>query len=151
MKRIILISLVSLALFGCGDDKVTKEYLVGDWECDITQQVAKWKNGGFQEYGEAKSEKRLIAYKIHDGTIIRNVPNDIFKNNWKSVSIRYFKDIKIRDKHVFSIERKIDYISENEYKLTGVLSVINGNDTESEQEKDNFKNKFEEHCTKIKH
>lgn len=35
MKNFILISMVSLILFGCGesDNKVLKEYLVGDWQC----------------------------------------------------------------------------------------------------------------------
>ena len=155
MKRIALISLVSLALFGCGEKKINEEMLVGDWECNITQQLAKWKNGAFQEYGEVKSEKTLVTYKIYDGVIIRTLPIELFKNDWESYSVYQsiynIKGINITDKNVSIIERKIDFISENEYRITGVLSVINGNDTESVQEKDNFKNKFEEHCIKIKH
>ncbi|MCX8639882.1 hypothetical protein J3U37_07175 [Gilliamella sp. B3172] len=155
MKRIALISLVSLALFGCGEKKINEEMLVGDWECNITQQLAKWKNGAFQEYGEVKSEKTLVTYKIYDGVIIRTLPIELFKNDWESYSVYQsiynIKGINITDKNVSIIERKIDFISENEYRITGVLSVINGNDTESVQEKDNFKNKLEEHCIKIKH
>ncbi|MWN91336.1 hypothetical protein GQ597_11575, partial [Gilliamella sp. Pra-s65] len=57
MKRILLISLVSLVLFGCKEKKVTEEMLVGDWRCDFAQQIAKWKDGAFQDYGEIKRDK----------------------------------------------------------------------------------------------
>lgn len=142
MKRIALISLVSLALFGCGEKKINEEMLVGDWECNITQQLAKWKNGAFQEYGEVKSEKTLVTYKIYDGVIIRTLPIELFKNDWESYSVYQsiynIKGIDIKDKNVITLERKIDSILENELKITGVLSVVNGKDTELVQENDNF-------------
>lgn len=142
MKRIALISLVSLALFGCGEKKINEEMLVGDWECNITQQLAKWKNGAFQEYGEVKSEKTLVTYKIYDGVIIRTLPIELFKNDWESYSVYQsiynIKGIDIKDKNVITFERKIDSILENELKITGVLSVVNGKDTELVQENDNF-------------
>lgn len=35
MKRILIISLVSLTLFACGEKKVTEEMLIGKWNCHV--------------------------------------------------------------------------------------------------------------------
>lgn len=154
MKKVLLVGLVVLALSGCGEKKVTEEMLIGDWDCNITQQFAKWKNGAFQDFDEAKREKDRIIYKIYDGVLVKSGPNDAFHKNWESGftyrAIRNLKYIEIIDNYVNSIESKIDYISENEYKLTGIGLLI-GNDSESKLEAHNIKHKFEEHCTRIKY
>ncbi|WP_294962947.1 hypothetical protein [uncultured Gilliamella sp.] len=36
--------------------------LIGDWECDFAQQVAKWKDGAFQDYSKPKNEKILVKF-----------------------------------------------------------------------------------------
>ena len=50
MKRIALLGLACFTLFGCGDDKVTKEYLVGKWECKLDGYSSKMKDGKFTDY-----------------------------------------------------------------------------------------------------
>ena len=50
MKRIVLLGLACFALYGCGDDKVTKEYLVGKWECKLDGYSSKMKDGKFTDY-----------------------------------------------------------------------------------------------------
>lgn len=159
MKKIILICLVSLALYGCGEKKNTEEMLVGNWKCDLTQQVANWKNGTFQDYGEPESKKLTVVYKIYDGVIIKSRLNNTPRQSavielWESEptyrAIHNLKKIVVDNNFVTSIESKLDYISENEYKLTEVITKIYGDFTELEQERSNNKVKFEEHCTKIK-
>jgi len=50
MKRIVLLALVCFALYGCGDDKVTKDYLVGKWECKLDSYSSKMEKGKFTDY-----------------------------------------------------------------------------------------------------
>lgn len=57
MKRILSVALVCLALLGCGEKKITEEMLVGEWECTISNQEAKWENGVFQDFTPPKSIK----------------------------------------------------------------------------------------------
>lgn len=52
--------------------KNTEEMLIGNWKCDLTQQVANWKNKAFQDYGEPESKKLIVVYKIYDGIIIKS-------------------------------------------------------------------------------
>lgn len=42
-----------LLLFGCGDDKVTKEYLVGDWRCN-------WQSFERMDSGREESSGNVI-------------------------------------------------------------------------------------------
>lgn len=69
MKRIALISLVSLALFGCGDNKVTKEYLVGDWRCNW-ESFERKDSGREESYGDVKDKYEYIqTFKMVDGKL----------------------------------------------------------------------------------
>lgn len=34
MKKIVLLGFIRFILTGCGDDKVTNDYLVGNWDCN---------------------------------------------------------------------------------------------------------------------
>ncbi|WP_294952324.1 hypothetical protein [uncultured Gilliamella sp.] len=78
MKRIKLISLVSLILTGCGDDKVTKEYLVGDWDCNNVKYESKYdpKFKEYDDYSLESTEHFKHTYKIVDGVLIVKLPSD---------------------------------------------------------------------------
>lgn len=59
MKRLVLIGLVSLFLYGCGEDKVTKEYLVGDWRCN-SESFERMNSGREESYGDAVESGEYI-------------------------------------------------------------------------------------------
>lgn len=78
MKIIVLISLVSIALTGCGDGKVTKEYLVGDWDCNNEKYESKY-DSRFKEYDDyslESSEHFKHTYKIVDDVLMVKLPSD---------------------------------------------------------------------------
>ena len=77
MKRIILISLVSLILTGCGDDKVTKEYLVGKWDCSFKKYESNYdpKFKEYDDYSLESSEQFKHIYKIVDGVLMVKTNN----------------------------------------------------------------------------
>lgn len=147
MKKLILISLVSIALFGCEEKKVTEEMLVGDWDCDFAQQVAKWKDGAFQEYGEIERDKGQIKYFMKDNVLYFNFGNPTsypFKLN------SYYDQSEIinqLDNHKVKSKKSITYISPDKYKVIDVTEDIYTNDSDSSE---NNKTKFEYICERVK-
>ena len=90
MKKILL-SLVCLSLFGCGDNKVTKEYLVGKWDCVYKEYKSKYdsKLKRYSDYSETHSKQVIQSYEIVNGILLSKTENhkaiefdlDIFYNN----------------------------------------------------------------------
>ncbi|OCG03022.1 hypothetical protein [Gilliamella sp. wkB112] len=78
MKKVLLISLVSIALTGCGDDKVTKEYLVGKWDCSNKEYESKYdsKLKAYTDYSLKRSEQYKHSYKIVDGVLVAQINNE---------------------------------------------------------------------------
>ena len=71
MKKIALLGLVCFALSGCGDDKVTKEYLVGDWRCNW-ESFERMDSGREESYGDAiDSDEYIRTFKIVDDQLYR--------------------------------------------------------------------------------
>lgn len=70
MKKFVLISLVSIALTGCGEDKITKEYLVGDWRCTRNEY---WRHdsGANEDMGDPVSS-------IEDTRTFRIINNELY-------------------------------------------------------------------------
>ncbi|OCL23981.1 hypothetical protein A9G07_03840 [Gilliamella sp. wkB72] len=147
MKKLILMSLVSIALFGCEEKKVTEEMLIGDWECDFAQQVAKWKDGAFQEYGEIERDKGPIKYFMKDNVLYFNfgLPTSYpFKLN------SYYDQSEIinqLDNHKIKSKKSITYISPDKYKVIDVMEDIYTNDSDSSE---NNKTKTEYVCERVK-
>lgn len=146
MKKIILISLVSLALFGCGEKKVTVDMLIGDWECKQVEQNAKWKNGVFQDYEPPVEHGTFLAKYLKEDDnlfLILKLPDrdEKIKQNFKKLneSHEYFiHDTRIADTN------KLVYISGNEFKWVYENAV-----TQDDSE-DNVKVKVMRHCIRIK-
>ncbi|KES14717.1 hypothetical protein A9G15_04440 [Gilliamella apis] len=90
MKKILL-SLVCLSLFGCSDNKVTKEYLVGKWNCIHKEYGSEYdsKLKRYSDYFETDSEQVIQSYEIVNGILLSKTENhkaiefdlDIFYNN----------------------------------------------------------------------
>ncbi|OCG77389.1 hypothetical protein A9G42_05655 [Gilliamella sp. Nev6-6] len=131
MKRILLISLVSLALFGCEEKKVTEEMLIGDWRCDFAQQIAKWKDGAFQDYGKIERGKDLIKYFMKDGTLYFNFGNP---TSYPFNLASYYDQseiIKFLDNHNIKQQKSITYISHDKYETVDVMEDIYTNNSEN--------------------
>lgn len=144
MKRIILISLVSFALFGCDEKKVTEEMLLGDWQCDFTHQVAKWKDGAFQDYApQVDHDASLVTYLKEDDNLFIKFPDSDMKikQDFKTLSEGFESSI-YGIKTVSS--NKLEYISYNEFKLNSEATM-----TQNKSE-DNEKIKVIQHCIRIK-
>lgn len=78
MKRIILLGLIGFILSGCGDDKVTNEYLVGKWDCKNDQYKSKYdsKLKEYDDYSLESSEQFKLTFKIVDGILMAKINNE---------------------------------------------------------------------------
>lgn len=110
MKKIVLISLVSIALTGCGEDKVTKEYLVGDWRCNW-EFFERMDSSREESYGDAvESDEYIETLKIvedklyqvsDDGKLVfynfdymnNNPEHEISDESSKFISLQKFEKI----------------------------------------------------------
>lgn len=146
MKRIVLISLVSLALFGCEEKKVTEEMLIGDWECDFTQQVAKWKDGAFQEYGEIERDKGLEKYFMKDNTLYFSDGASL-SYPFNLSSYNQAEKITSLDDHKIKWQDSIKYISPDKFKTVHLMEYIYTNDSDNSK---NIKTKSEFVCERVK-
>jgi len=122
VKKIILVGLIGVVLSGCGEKKVTKEMLVGDWKCTRTEQEADWKNGLFQDYSTPVNQGiALIVYiKENDDLFLKLSDSDRKRK-------LYFKTINeefsnTSDDRKITSNNKLEYISDDEFKLTSEIS-----------------------------
>lgn len=127
MKRIILISLVSLALFGCEEKKVTEEMLIGDWECNTTQQIAIWDNGVFKDDDKLALDNGRMSIKFikKDGKLFgvndksEAVPFNLETLYNKPEYSGYSGEVKVKGKTT------IEYISIDKFKLSFINEATN--------------------------
>lgn len=78
MKKIALLGLIGIVLTGCGDDKVTKEYLVGKWDCSLKKYESNYdpKFKEYDDYSLEGSEQFKHTYKIVDGVLMAKMNNE---------------------------------------------------------------------------
>ena len=146
MKRIVLISLVGLALFGCGEKKVTEEMLIGDWGCTFDRYNAKWKNGLFQDFDTSpkkETNKTLVRFYTKD--------NQLWVESEKKVNpfnLNYFSGESSISKSAFGITTKnnnsIEYISSDKFKIKTIYES-----RDEANESNNSKEKTESICERI--
>lgn len=117
MKRIVLLGLACFALCGCGDDKVTKEYLVGDWRCNW-ESFERMDSGREESYGEAIDRAEYIrTLKIVDDKLYTVLDNgelelyDIDKIYNNPTHEFLEKD------HTFSGTQKLEKINNDKYQF----------------------------------
>lgn len=116
MKRIALISLVSLTLFGCGDNKVTKEYLVGDWRCNW-ESFERTNSGREENYGDAVDKSEYIrTYKIIDGKLYHIYDGD--KQELYDIDQIYNNPTHeiLNDDSAFTGQQKFEKLNNDEYR-----------------------------------
>ncbi|WP_392562205.1 hypothetical protein RHO12_01590 [Orbus sturtevantii] len=86
MKKLFLISFITTILIGCGgkNNKITEEYLVGNWDCNYTFFVYDNNSKGYKE--ENKESFSSGLEKI-DGKLFsegKQVPFEKAFTTWKS-------------------------------------------------------------------
>lgn len=144
MKKIVLLGLVCFALFGCGEEKVTEEMLVGDWECTKTTQEADWKNGLFQDYSTPVNQgKWLIVYtKENDDLFLRlSISDRKRKLDFNALNEEFSHT---SDDEKITSNNKLEYISDDEFKSTSEISMTFADSQY------NRKIKTLMHCTRLK-
>lgn len=143
MKKILLVGLIGVALFGCGKKKVTEEMLIGNWECSTTQQIAKWKKWAFEDYSTSIDRgKSVVTFlKENDDFFVKWPGSDeMVKEDFKNLNRRHngiLAGMKL------SSYKRFEYISDNEFKMISELAI-----TQDKKEK-NEKSKILMHCTRI--
>ena len=162
MKRIVLLALVCFALYGCGDDKVTKDYLVGKWECKLDSYSSKMEKGKFTDYVSdglniiTKEEFKIENNKLcsiskseMDGHILGGESND-----WEESDIidthtgETIEKIKnnLTEKSTNSLIKK----SNDTYLVTEEYIKTRNEQYDSEDDIEEFRIKAEAICTRIK-
>ncbi|KFA59773.1 hypothetical protein A9G34_08805 [Gilliamella sp. Choc4-2] len=124
MKKLLLISLVGIVLVGCGENKVTKEMLIGQWECSLIGRVAKWKDGNYQEYVPIKNDSGTIKYFMKDDTLYFNFGT---KNSYPyDLSSYYNKSelLKSQNGAYLATKKSIQYISHDQFKTIEETEII---------------------------
>jgi hypothetical protein len=145
MKRILIISLVSLALFGCGEDKITKEYLVGDWRC-MDDQYQRHNVGANEDLGDPVSS-------LEDIRTFRIINNELYQINKETentlidLSKIDSTEDEISDAYKTHTVNTIKAIDKDTFKYITTIDIKNiDNDTNII----NLRTKLEGICTRIK-
>lgn len=144
MKKLLLSSLIGFVLVGCGENKVTEEMLIGDWECTLIGQEAKWKDGKFEDYSPIKTDNGKIKYFMKNNTLYFNFgTNESYPYNLHSY---YSNEEKVQSNNgiTYKVQKTINYVSQNKFQ-TSELTEINFDNNEMR----NKKIKVEVTCDRI--
>jgi hypothetical protein len=117
MKKLVIIGLVGLSLSGCSDDKVTKEYLVGDWRCNW-ESFERMDSGRKESYGIAIDKDEYIrTFKIISGKLY----NVYGKDEKDFYDVDYINNNPtyeiLNNDSVFTGTRKLEKINEDQYQF----------------------------------
>ena len=147
MKRIVLLGLVCFTLSGCGDEKVTKGYLVGKWECKLEQFSAKNENGKLSDSAKEGEVSFVREYKLDEGKLYAKKDNS---NNWVNMNIvnEYTSktDVMFEDKFRSTLMTKKN---DNQFFIKEEFFVMREN-TDNKKEYVVFQINSEGLCTRIK-
>lgn len=149
MKKITLICLACFALSGCSDDKVTKEYLVGEWDCVNKEYQSKYnpKLAGFSKYTESFSTQVIRSYKVVNGVLLTKT---IDEDEEKVDLDEFYKNVKVKEKVEdceCMITRNLSKNSSNKFTFEIEMIV---NCSEKDDPLNKFKIKRKAICTRIK-
>ncbi|OCG31330.1 hypothetical protein A9G45_00430 [Gilliamella sp. HK2] len=145
MKKLVIIGLVSLALFGCGEDKITKEFLVGDWRCK-DNQYQRHNVGANEDLGDPVSS-------IEDTTTFRIINNELYQISKKTentlidLSKIDSTEDEVSDTYKTHIVNTIKAIDKDTFKTVLITEI---KDINNDTNIINFRTKLETVCTRIK-
>ena len=151
MKRIALLGLACFALSGCGDDKVTKEYLIGKWECKLEQFSAKNENGKLSDYAKEGEVSFVEEYKLEEGKLYSKKDNT---KDWVDIDIinRYTGKTDVIDEDEFGslkVTTLMTKKTDNQFVVKEEFFVMRKN-ADSKKEYVDIKTNSEGLCTRIK-
>lgn len=79
MKKIVWLGLIGVILTGCGGDEVTKEYLVGDWEC-ASSEYQRNHSVANEDFGDP------VSLSFGNITTFKIIDNELFQiNKYRSI------------------------------------------------------------------
>lgn len=149
MKKIVLLGLACFALCGCGDDKVTKEYLVGKWDCTNKKYESKFdfKFEKYSDYSEASSKQVIRSYKVVNGVLLKKTAD----NEAEEVDLDEIYNNQIIKGNSGDCEYTTirNLVKNSNNKFTTDLEMI-FNCSYKNNSLDKFKIKTENVCTRIK-
>ena len=118
MKRIALLGLACFVLSGCGDDKVTEEYLVGDWICNW-ETFEKRNSGREESYGDVVIDKNEYnrTFKMVDDKLYMVIRGEELKRfNLDYIYNNPTHEFILEDEAV-SNTQKLEKISNDKYQF----------------------------------
>lgn len=121
MKRMVLLGLIGFVLVGCGDDKVTKEYLVGDWQCNGVKYKSIIKDDKFSEYMKDRNIYFNWSFKLENNQLYLQ---DNYTKNWNLN--------KFIEKHTGEI--RFEQLEESKLKIKGTTKKVSSNEFEINDE-----------------
>ena len=134
MKRFVLLGLACFALFGCGEKKVTEEMLLGEWNCTVNTQEAESKNGQLQDFSDPEIGKYKYIFIKKDGQLFWGLSEHVdhlFPFNLEDI---YKKtEYTVDDRQ---ISQKIEYLSNDSFRMTDVTATIDKNNKPTSKTKD---------------
>lgn len=151
MKKISLLGLIGFVLTGCGDDKVTKEYLVGKWKCDLTSYRIKFQNEKFVDYVKDGLNVSLTEeYKIENEKLY---VFDEENNNWTESDVidEYSGKLKLHEQEDVnhSFTHTIKKESQNKFTKTEEQIATHKNNELNQDNKKNYKINAVATCNRI--
>ncbi|PXY91425.1 hypothetical protein [Gilliamella apis] len=134
MKNLLLISLIGLTLFGCEEKKITEEMLLGEWNCKLSTQEAESKNGKLQDFGDPEIGEYKYIFIKKDGQLFWGLSEHVdhlFPFNLEDI---YKKtEYTVDDRQ---ISQKIEYLSNDSFRMTDVTATIDKNNKPTSKTKD---------------
>lgn len=131
MKRILLLGLIGFAVTGYCADKVTNEYLAGNWECKGVRYQSLKSDGGsqFPKYVNDGDVYYKFSFKLENNQLYK------FNDNSKEWKLIYFIERRTGEEQIDKMEDvtikfkgTINKVSANEFKLDDEF-IENQNDT----------------------
>ena len=129
MKRIVLLGLIGFILTGCGDDKVTKEYLVGDWRCNGIRYKSIMEDGKFSEYMKNGNINFNLSFKL-DNNELYKLNDDSKEWNLNDFIDKYTGEVLFEELEGAKLKFKgtAEKVSDNEFKVDDEY-IMTRNDT----------------------
>ena len=129
MKRIALLGLIGFILTGCGDDKVTKEYLVGDWRCNGIRYKSIMEDGKFSEYMKNGNINFNLSFKL-DNNELYKLNDDSKEWNLNDFIDKYTGEVLFEELEGAKLKFKgtTEKVSDNEFKVDDEY-IMTRNDT----------------------
>ncbi|OCG08817.1 hypothetical protein A9G13_01785 [Gilliamella sp. wkB178] len=132
MKKILLVSIIGLVLFGCDKKQVTEDMLIGDWKCMYKMDT--WKNGVHSDKIDTWVYNRFIDDSIRQAD---NINMKFFKKNGqlyrniggesKAFNLAIYYD-QPEETESYTIAhtktiRAIDYLSDDKFKINLIREI----------------------------